>query len=137
MWFKNKRRDQDISLAEVSNRIRGLILDSQIQDPHTLSMLLGCSAISEDVQEREEEESDKRVAKIGYLVPLLFAHVHLLADGAVEYQRENLPEELSSLPDEIWNESRKMLEQVSLSAILGSLSQLVDMGLLEIPKKYR
>jgi hypothetical protein len=135
-WLKKKK--SGITLSEVTNRIRGLILDSQIQDAHELGLLLGCSAISEDVQEREEEESDKRTARISYLIPLLFAHVHLLAEGAVEYQKSNLPEEIEEeIPVEVWHESRKMLEQVSMSAIMGSVSQLIDMGLLEIPRKYK
>lgn len=136
-WFKKKKKKQDVTLSEVNNRIRGLILDSQIQNAHELSVILGCTAISDEVQEREEEESDKRVEKIAYLIPLLFAHVHLLSEGAVEFQKENLPAGLEAIPDEIWNESRKIMEQVSLSAIMGSISQLIDMGLLEIPRKYK
>jgi hypothetical protein len=135
-WLKKKKNE--LSLADVTNRIRGLILDSQIQNAHELSVILGCTAISDDVQEREEEESDKRVAKISYLVPLLYAHVHLLSEGAVEFQKSNLPEDMEiELPEELWYESRKMMEQVSLSAIMGSISQLIDMGLLEIPRKYK
>jgi hypothetical protein len=134
---RNKKLGIDISLADLSNRIRGFVLDSQIQNANELSELLGCVVISDEVQEREEEESDKRVEKISYLVPLLFAQVHLLSEAAVEYQKETLPEELGEIPDDIWRESRKMMEQVSLSALMGSLSQLVDMGLLEIPRKYK
>jgi hypothetical protein len=137
MWFKKKIDPQNITLSDITNRIRGLILDSQIQNAHELSLILGCAAISEDVQEREEEESDKRIAKISYLVPLLFAHVHLLSEGAVEFQKENLPEDMDDIPDDLWWESRKMMEQVSLSALMGSVSQLIDMGLLEIPRKYK
>jgi hypothetical protein len=137
MWFKKKIDPQNITLSDITNRIRGLILDSQIQNAHELSLILGCAAISEDVQEREEEESDKRIAKISYLVPLLFAQVHLLSEGAVEFQKENLPEDMDDIPEDLWWESRKMMEQVSLSALMGSVSQLVDMGLLEIPRKYK
>ena len=136
MWIKRKPK-KDITLADVTNRIRGLILDSQIQNAHELSLILGCAALSEEVQEREEEESDKRIAKISYLIPLLFAQAHLLAEGATEFQKENLPEGIENVPDEIWIESRKMMEQVSLSALMGSVSQLIDMGLLEIPRKYK
>jgi len=134
---RNKKLGLDISLADLSNRIRGFVLDSQIQNANELSELLGCAVISDEVQEREEEESDKRVEKISYLVPLLFAQVHLLSEAAVEYQKGTLPEELGEIPEDIWRESRKMMEQVSLSALMGSLSQLVDMGLLEIPRKYK
>ena len=137
MGLKKKKKSSDITLTDVTNRIRGLILDSQIQNAHELSVILGCAAISDDVQEREEEESDKRIAKIQYLVPMLFAHTHLLAEGAVEYQKSNLPMELEAIPEEIWWESRKMMEQVSLSATMGSISQLIDMGFLEIPRKYK
>jgi hypothetical protein len=134
---KKKHLAPSVTLADLSNRIRGLILDSQIQHAHELSEILGCSVISDEVQEREEEESDKRIEKISYLVPLLFAQVHLLSEGAIEYQKENLPDELEDIPDEVWRESRKMMEQVSLAALMGSVSQLVDMELLEIPRKYK
>jgi hypothetical protein len=138
MAFKRKKElAPSVSLADLANRVRGLILDSQIQHAHELSEILGCAVLSDEVQEREEEESDKRIAKISYLVPLLFAQVHLLAEGAIEYQKENVPEEIEGIPEEIWRESRKMMEQVSLSALMGSVSQLVDMGLLEIPRKYK
>jgi len=136
MW-STKKKKQQISVFDVTNRIRGLILDAQLEDAHELSLLLGCSALSEDVKEREEEESDKRVAKISYLIPLLFAQVHVLAEGSVKYQKENVPKELGDIPNEMWVESQKMMEQVSLSVLLGSVSQLIDMGLLEIPRKHK
>lgn len=129
-----KKRRNKMTLGEVSSRLRGFVLDSQIQNAHELSVILGCSIISDEVQEREEEESDKRVAKISYLVPMLYAHAHALAEGAIEYQRSNADDVYKNLPDEIWWESRRMMEQVSLSALMGSISQLVDMGLLSIPK---
>lgn len=132
-----KKKPTNASLTDVMSRVRGFILDSQIQNGHELSTILGCTVISDDVQEREEEESDKRIDKISYLIPLLYAHTHLLAEGAVEYQKSTVTGALAELPDEIWWESRKMMEQVSLSAIMGSISQLVDMGLLEIPRKHK
>lgn len=131
------KKNRDTTLTDVTNRIRGFVLDSQIDHGHELSLILGCPPISDEVQEREEEESDNRLEKISYLIPLFYAHVHLLAEGAIEYQKSNAPEELIEIPDEIWSESRKMMEQVSLSAIMGSVSQLVDMGLLDIPRKYK
>lgn len=136
MLGKKKKKDSNpVSINEVSARLRGFVMDSQIQDGHELSVILGCSAISDEVQEREEEESDKRLAKIEHLVPLLYAYAHVLSEGAVELQRQSIPAEMKNLPEEIWWESRKMMEQVSLSALLGTISQLVDMGLLNISKR--
>jgi hypothetical protein len=135
MFLKKKKKA--VTLGDINNRIRGFILDSQIQNAHELSVILGCPIISDDVQEREEQESDKRIEKISYLVPLLYAHVHLLAEGAVEYQKSTLPDELQNLPAEIWTESRRMMEQVALSTLVGSVSQLIDMGLIDIPRKHK
>jgi hypothetical protein len=137
MMRRNKKKDE-LTLADVTNRLRGFILDSQIQNAHELSVILGCSPLSDELQEKEEEESDNRVDKIGSLIPLLYAHAHVLAEGAVEFQRANVKSEaLKNLPDEMWWESRKMMEQMALSVLLGSVSQLVDMGLLTVTKKRR
>jgi len=134
--FKRKKRPK-LTLADMSSRIRGFILDSQINDAHELSVLLGCSVISDEVQHKEEKESDKRVDKIAYLIPLLYSHSHLIAEGSVEFQRLNIEEELKGIPEEIWLESKKTMEQIAISSLIGSISQLIDMGLLEIPKEHR
>ena len=132
-----KKTIKGIPLEEVTRRLRGFILDSQVQNAHEMSVILGCSSISEEVQEREEEESDKRTARISYLVPMLYAFSHALADGAMEYQRGNVPDNLKELPKEVWYQSRSMMTDLSLAALMGSISQLIDMGLLEIPRKSK
>ena len=132
-----KKTVKGIPLEEVTRRLRGFILDSQVQNAHEMSVILGCAAISEEVQEREEEESDKRTERISYLVPMLYAFSHALADGAMEYQRGNVPDTIKDLPKEIWYQSRSMMTDLALSALMGSISQLVDMGLLEVPKKNK
>jgi hypothetical protein len=134
--FKRKKKPK-LNLADMSGRIRGFVLDSQINDAHELSVLLGCSVISDEVQEKEEKESDKRVEKISYLIPLLYSYSHLLAEGSVEFQRLNVVDELKGIPEEIWLESKKTMEQVAISSLLGAISQIIDLGLLEIPKEHR
>jgi hypothetical protein len=137
MFKKKNKQSVTNSLIEITARLRGFILDSQIQNAHELAVILGCSPISDDVQEREEEESDFRVEQISHLIPLLYAQAHALSEGAIEYQKSNLPDGVKDIPNEIWVESRKMMEQVSLSALIGSVSQLVDMGLLQLPKRKK
>jgi hypothetical protein len=135
-WLKKKKKPklEMQSLAEISARLRGFILDSQVQNAHELSVILGCSAISDDVAEREEEESDKRVERVLHLMPLLYAHAHSLADGTVEYQRMKASEIINKeLPEELWHESRTMMTNLAVSVLVGSLSQLVDMGFVTIP----
>jgi hypothetical protein len=132
--FQRKRKV--ITLADVSSRLRGFILDSQINDAHELAVVLGCSPISDEVALREEDESERRVAEISLLTPLLYAFAHSLAEASVEHQKSSLSDS-EKVPDEIWLTSRRLIEQVAISVLIGSISQLVDMKLLEVPKKLR
>lgn len=135
-WFR-KKRSSEPSIAEINSRIRGFLYDAQINDAYEISLILGCGPISSEISEKEEEESEKRINKISHLMPLMYAHAQALSQGSVEYQRSILSEETAELPPEIWWDSRKLLEQISSAAMMGCISQLVDMGLLEIPKRYR
>jgi hypothetical protein len=137
MFKKKFQASAAETMAEVTQRMRGFILDSQIQHAHELAVILGCSVLSDELQEREEEESEIRLERISHLIPLLYAQAHVLSEGAVEYQKTNVPSGLKDIPNEVWVESRKMMEQVSLSALMGSVSQLVDMGLLQLPKRKK
>lgn len=135
--FKRKKVVPDLTLAEINERLRGFVMDSQIQDGHELAVLLGCSVLSEELQLHEEQQSDERLERIAYLIPLMYAFAHTLAEGATEYQRVNVSDELKDLPETIWSESRKVMEQLSLSVLMGAVSQLIDMNLLEVPKHVR
>lgn len=134
---KKKKKSKTWSINDISAKLREFILDSQVQNAHELSVILGCGRISDELAEREEEESDKRVERISHLIPLLYAHAHALAEGSIEYQKSNLPPELQNLSDEMWIESRKLMEQIAISALVGSVSQLVDLGLLKLPKNRK
>jgi hypothetical protein len=131
---KKKKAKKVWTINDVSAKLREFILDSQIQNAHELSVILGCGKISDELAEKEEEESEKRVERISHLIPLLFAHAHALAEGSIEYQKANLPEELKGLSSDMWIESRKLMEQIAMSALVGSVSQLVDLGLVKLPK---
>lgn len=131
--FKRKK-EKSIPLDELAGRLRAFILDSQIQEAHDVSLLLGCSVISDEVSRKEDRESDKRVDRISYLFPLLYQYSHLLSEGATEFQK-SVTNNGRTFPDEVWAFSRHMMEQISIAALVGSISQLVDMGLLEVPKK--
>ena len=115
-WKTIKKKPQSLtslSIAEVTGRLRGFILDSQIQDAHELCEIMGCSALSEELEEHEEYESELRVDKLAYLIPILYSHSTILSEAATEYQKENM-EDSHKIPTEVWSFSRNMMSQVAL-----------------------
>ena len=135
IWNRPKRTR--MTLNDIPSRIKGFILDSQINDADHISLLLGCSPASEDVAERELEESDTRVARVDHLIPVMYAYCHAMAEGLVEHQQAHASEEeLAQTPQAAWGASRKIFSQIALNAMLGAVAQMVDLGLLTVhPKK--
>jgi len=132
---KRKRKPKATRMGDVNTHLREFILDSQIEGGHDITLLLGCPAISDDVAQREEEESDKRVEEVVHLLPLMYAYSHTLSEGAVKMQKAELSDKEHGIPDEAWDTTQQLMEKIALATVMGSLSQLVDMGLLKTPRK--
>lgn len=132
----NRRKRTRMTLGDIPNRIKGFILDSQVNDADHISMLLGCSPVSEDVAERELEESDNRVAQVDHLIPVMYAYCHAMAEGMVEHQQAHASEEeLEQIPQAAWGATRKVFTQVALNSMLGAISQMTDLGLITVHSK--
>ncbi len=138
MMFR-KKKPADVTLSDVTARIRGYLYDSQVSDAEHISLILGCSAISEEVEDKEADESDYRVAQVQHLIPIMYAYAHAMAEGVVEHQREHLDEDDDvdvEVPSAAWASTRKVFTQIAMNSLLGAVSQLVDMGYLKAtPRK--
>jgi hypothetical protein len=134
---KTLTRKRKLSLLDMSTRTRGFILDSQISDGHEVCALLGCSTISDEGAAHEEYESDMRVERISHLIPLLYAYAKTLAEGTNMRQLQSLPDSLSDIPKEVWEQTAKMMEEFAFSALVGAVSQLIDLELITLPKDKR
>ena len=134
MLKRNKRHDYP-SLQDVYSRVRGFILDSQIDDPHEIAVVLGCPKISEDVAEMEEEASENRVEQIAHLSPFIIFFAKTIAEGLVETQR--IEDTQNEIPKEVWLNTKRLVEHTAVSALMGALPQLIELRLLEIPKRRR
>ena len=134
IWNRQKRTR--MTLRDIPNRIRGFVMDSQVSDGDHVSILLGCSPLSEDVAERELEESDNRVARVNHLIPVLYAYAHAMAEGMVEHQQAHASEEeLEQIPQAAWSATRKVFTQVTLNSLLGAGSQMNALGLIKVTSK--
>jgi hypothetical protein len=116
-------------------RVRAFILDSQAKNGNEIALALGCPPISDEVLEREEEESDLRLEEITYLAPILYSYSEMLVEGSLAYQRSLKKEEFMALDEAVWHETKRMMEQISRAVLVGAISQLVDMGHLRVSKR--
>lgn len=126
------------SIKQVKTHVREFILDSQIPDGDLISVDLGCPPISDEVLEREEQESDKRVERIGFLIPLLYGYAALFSEAFVQTLKppKSITEdpELNKLVDKMTAETKKIFEESMAHLLVGSVSQMIDLGLLQLPK---
>lgn len=125
---------EDMSLPELTSRIREFIYDSQLPEAEEVIAYLGMPDISDDVLEREYEESEERVSEVSHLIPLFYAFAHTMAEGITEYQKAELDEE-ELLPSSAWVMTRKVFTQVSVSTLVGAMSQMVDLGIIKVTKR--
>jgi hypothetical protein len=127
----HRNRPEDMSIPELTARIREFIYDSQLPEAEEVVAYLGMSEISEEVLDKEYEESENRVSEISHLIPLLYAFAHTMAEGITEYQKADVDDE-DILPASAWVMTRKVFTQVSVSTLVGALSQLVDLGIIKV-----
>jgi hypothetical protein len=141
-WFKKKKQDHELTLdeltTEVMARIRGLYLDAQFKDAFALSVLSGTTMVSDEVAEMEEAASDRRLKRVEHLTPLIVAQTFAIAKSNMELQKTNMSGDVSQVPEEVWSQMVTHNHQMMLGAVLGSISQMVDLRLLSVgPRRPR
>jgi hypothetical protein len=133
---------KDVSLHGIVSRIKGFILDSQVENyEHIIEMLSG-NPMSEDVAQREFEESNIRTERVKHLAPLLYLFANSMAEGLVEHQRAHLEEAEDEeveeeLTEKMWNATERVFAEIAFTTTVGAVSQLLDMGLISTSKKRR
>jgi hypothetical protein len=142
-WFKKKeKQDPELTLdeltTEVMSRIRGLYLDAQFKEAFALSVLSGTSMVSDEVAAMEQSASDRRIKKVEHLTPLIIAQTFAIAKSSMELEKTNMSGDISQVPEEVWSHMVTHNHQMMLGAVLGSISQMVDLQLLSIgPRRPR
>lgn len=128
-WFKKKRNTYKHPI-DIDAHIRELLFDCQFPEANQIAILLGSPSISDEIIEKEEEESDRRVEPLNHLFPILDSYATLVAEGVVALQK--LDPDVNDLPERFWNITTRLLKMVSFSVLVGTLSQLNEMNLIEV-----
>lgn len=135
-WFRKKKTkfefDSDELLSEVMYRVRGMFLDAQLEEAFALSVISGASYVSDEVAEKEQQDSDKRVARIAHLIPLIHAQTYQISKATTELFKTKLGEEANEAPEGYWDMYFDRSQSITLACVIGSVAQMVDVGLLSL-----
>lgn len=143
--FKRKKPKytQLTSVKEIKKKIREFILDSQVPNANEVALALGCVPISDEILEREEEESDLRVERIQFLIPLLYGYASMFSQAFIQEARNNaaeeneVPPEMAKVINRITEETQQVLEDAMSHFLIGAVSQLIDLEMLVINKRRK
>ena len=128
MWW---RKPKKVQVIDIGNSVRSLLIDSGIPNIDFFDGALGIHAASEDVIEKEMEESENRLSNIAPIMPIVYAYCALIKDAstAAIVDEMNVPEEQREAISAVIN---KFAMGISLGATTGILSQLVDHGFVRL-----
>jgi len=137
-WFKRKKNESpqiEFLQKEVplSTLLRWYIYDSGLGEPNDLATLLGLNPVSDEGEEMENTDSDKRMARINFIMPFLHTIAEMGADVIVSLQvdeiKKNNPEDSEEI-DKEENLMRLMYKMVGMSALVGAFSSAMEIGLI-------
>jgi hypothetical protein len=140
MFKKKKPKYKQITnIKQIKAHLREFLFDSQVPDADELSLELGCVPLSDELLEKEEEESDRRVEVISHLMPLLYGYASLFSEAFVSTMpvpvvKNPSPETDQFLHDMIIS-TKHQLEDVMAHLLIGSVSQMNDLGLIQVEKR--
>jgi hypothetical protein len=113
-----------------ADMLRRRIIFDCVADPQKAFALAGMVGVSEDVSEKEEEESQRRLVGIQPLLPILTTIASWLAETAMEFQLSSVDPE--DIPQEFREHMAEMFFTVVQGALCSTLAVLADLDMIEI-----
>lgn len=122
--------EKDLITGSIKAKIREFLYDTQMEEAEHMAELMGCTPISDDLFDREVNESEKRVDKIEMLIPLAYAFVSTFSEAVIKHEMAH-DEEKSKTPAQV-HTMRNLIMSTSFPAIVATLSQMVDLGVIDV-----
>lgn len=137
MWpFLYSGEDEnEVDKVPLSTLFRWFLYDMDVENPNEFNEVFNLTAVSEEGDEKEREESDKRTER---LAPL-FAFLSLYASMNAQYTYETQKEDIKAMPEiseedlEKESEVIKMFyRNVSFAGIMGAFSTALELKLIKL-----
>ena len=122
-----------ISMRSVSEHtiIRNILYDSQVPDPELVAKYLGLTPLSDEVSDREYDESMNRLGKFIQIFNLIDSHATLVARIMTASYLTSLSEEDSEkMTEEALQAMEITFATVSRASIVSCLTTMEDIGII-------
>lgn len=135
-FFKRKPKDEITKTAlSMSTLFRWYCYDAGLEDPNAMSVKLGLTPLSPDVEDMEMKASQKRVAQVEPLLVFLNAMAEINSRVITETQFDDISDVLvDSSADEITQVKQRMQQlthMVSFAALVSTFSSALSTGIIE------
>ena len=141
MWPFKKKKPIHVEFETVNAEIplgtlmRWFLYDTDLsEDPNSIAKILGMTPVSEEGDEHEMQESEKRLDEVAYLLPYIDMMSEMTADVITGIQLDELQKHDPSNDKERERERemmRMMYKMIAFSSLLGGLSSGVQLGLIK------
>lgn len=129
--FRRKKSKDPVIIHSVNGMdlMQRFLLDSQISDAQSLSLLMGLTPM--DDPDEEVALSNERVARAAITLPIIRAFSEGLSYSIVEFFRTHSESSFDDLTDQQAEILRILLDTVATSTALGTVTQLEHIGLID------
>jgi hypothetical protein len=121
---------KDIPLSTI---MRWYLYDVALGEPNEMSTMVGLNPVSQEGDDKEQEDSDVRLDNIEYILPFLNTIAEMGADVISAIQVDEITKADPDNVEEISKEMdmmKTMYKVVALSALIGGFSTAMEIGLI-------
>lgn len=123
-----------LSKIPLTTLYRWFMYDIHTENPNNHVDIFKITAVSDEGDEKEQEESRLRMEQIEDLLPLMNLYSTMTAQYVFEMQKRevigDVPEEMVEKLDKEANKMKQFYKLISLSALMTMLSGAIELGIL-------
>lgn len=138
MWpflYSEDGESDEVDKIPMSTLFRWFLYDMDVENHNQFAEIFKLTAVSEEGDEKEREESDRRTERLAPLYSFLSLYASMNAQYTYEVFKDDMSsmESMSGLSLEKESEVLKLFfRNVSFAAIMGTFSTALELGLIKL-----
>lgn len=141
-WFRKRKKKPEFqfsinesNIVPLTTLARWYLYDTDLEEPNKVAHRLGMSVVSEEGNEKELQDSDKRIDRILSLYPFIGAIADINARAVAATQIMHM-EDYNGGPDIVDSEAMisELYRVIGHAAITSAFSTAVELGIVRLPE---